>query len=94
MRENRNSEKWLEKEADRRVRQMGGKSEKWGTMSNPDRIFFLPDNIIFFIEFKSYEQTPTPAQKYKIKEMLGFGVRTYVVASLNDLNGIPELKNY
>lgn len=52
--------------------------------SVPDRIFFGPDGLVFFIEFKRPGNKPTVKQDLEIERLRGYGIDVYVVDSIEE----------
>ena len=75
------SEKTTEKYLIQKIEALGGKCWKWvspnvrGVM---DRICFLPNGIVFFVEVKSEGKTLAPHQERRAKELMLLGQRCYL----------------
>lgn len=50
----------------------------------PDLLAIKDGRVIFF-EVKQKGKNPSPVQKYKIKELIKYGVEAYVVRSVKDV---------
>lgn len=66
----------------KRIVQLGGTTRKWvspGWDGVPDRIGFLPSNIIFFAEVKTLNGVLTVRQSREIETLQSFDCDVYVV---------------
>jgi len=75
------SEKTTERYLSQRIEALGGKCWKWvspnvrGVM---DRICFLPNGIVFFVELKSEGKELAPHQQRRAKELITLGQHCYM----------------
>ncbi|MGE4215140.1 MAG: VRR-NUC domain-containing protein [Anaerotignaceae bacterium] len=75
-------EKEIEKYLVDKIKSVGGKAFKWVSPGNagvPDRIVFLPEGKIFFIELKAPGNTPTALQSAKHRELKKLGHTVLVI---------------
>ena len=77
----------------KRVKQLGGKCEKFTSPGNravPDRLVTLPGNIIIFVELKApgKKATKLQAKDHREREALGCDVR--VIDSLEAVDAFPS----
>lgn len=84
-------EKPIEQYLRERVEAAGGRCYKWVSPGNPgvpDRIVFLPDRAIQFVETKSTVGTLRPSQKRQMKRIyeLGFGEFLFVISSKDQVD--------
>ena len=81
-------ERTVENYLTRRVKEAGGKSYKWCSPSNrsvPDRIAFLPNGGVWFIEVKSPTGKLTQLQEHTVKELKKYTDNVVVVFSKEDV---------
>lgn len=83
------SEKWLESQLVKKIRERGGLALKYSNANRtgyPDRLVLLPGGRAYFVELKSRGRKPTRLQSLRHEELraLGFGVA--VVDSLEALD--------
>jgi len=57
----------------------------------PDRMFIMPNGVIFFIEFKREGAKATAPQKREHERLRGHGVAVYVVDNVPEGKGIIDL---
>ncbi len=79
---NRESEKWLEKELVRNVAMMGGKALKFASAAEtgfPDRLCLLPYGQAFWVEVKSKGKEPKRTQLLRIGWLNVKGYPTFIV---------------
>jgi len=86
-------ERDIEQALVKRVKELGGKCEKFtspGRRSVPDRIVTLPGNIILFVECKRPGQKPTAKQlkDHEERRLLGCDVR--VIDTMEQVNAFPS----
>lgn len=87
-------ERDIEKALVERVRELGGKCEKFvspGRRSVPDRLVSLPYNIIIFVELKAPGKKPTPKQAKDHASRRGLGCDVRVIDSIEQVNRFPKL---
>lgn len=87
-------ERHIEKALVKRVKELGGKCEKFtspGRRSVPDRIVTLSHNIIIFVELKATGKVPTPKQKKDHQERRRLGCDVRVIDTLDQVKRFPEL---
>lgn len=78
------SEKWLEKELSRRVKDLGGKALKFSSnieTGYPDRIVVLPGGKTAWCEIKSAGKKPTKVQCIRHDELRALGQKVWVIDS-------------
>lgn len=81
-------EKDIEKILTKEVRLMGGRAYKWVSPGNtgvPDRIVFLPDGRIIFVELKTDTGKLSSLQKAQIAKLKALGQTVQVVQGLQGL---------
>lgn len=86
-------ERDIEKALVKRVKELGGKCEKFtspGRRSVPDRLVTLPGNIIIFIELKAPGKVPTAKQLKDHKERRALGCDVRVIDSMEAINAFPS----
>lgn len=85
-------EKELEKMLVDEINRRGGLCEKWmsGTVGWPDRICFLPDGKIGFVEVKRPGEVPRPIQTYRHRQLRELGTKVYVLDNPNKIGGIID----
>jgi Holliday junction resolvase len=86
-------ERDIEKALVKRVKELGGKCEKFtspGRRSVPDRIVTLPGNIIIFVELKAPSKTPTAKQLKDHKERLALGCDVRVIDTMEQVDAFPS----
>lgn len=86
-------ERDIEKALVKRVKELGGKCEKFtspGRRSVPDRLVTLPGNIIIFVELKAQGKTPTAKQLKDHKERAALGCDVRVIDSMEAVNAFPS----
>ena len=78
-------EKEIEKILVDEVKRLGGRAYKWTSPGNdgvPDRIVFLPDTMVIFVELKTDTGTLSPLQKIQIDRLKKLGQRVEVVKGI------------
>lgn len=73
------------------IKKLGGKSYKFVSPGNsgvPDRIIFLPEGKIFFIELKTKKGTPSKLQRLQIRRLKKLGQDVRI------LYGLEEVKDF
>lgn len=73
------------------IKKLGGRFYKFVSPGNsgvPDRIIFLPEGKIFFIEVKTKKGTPSKLQKLQIKRLKKLGQDVRI------LYGMEEVKEF
>ena len=88
MGENEKSEKWLERELCRRVKELGGVALKYSSATRtgyPDRVCLLPEGVTVWVELKSKGKHPTALQSMRIADMRALGSAVHVVDSVEKL---------
>ena len=86
-------ERDIEKALVKRVKELGGKCEKFtspGRRSVPDRLVTLPGNIIIFVELKAPGKTPTAKQLKDHKERHALGCDVRVIDNMEAVNAFPS----
>lgn len=89
--ENRESEKWLERELVRRTEQAGGVAYKLHSQQMtgfPDRLCLLPDGRTVLVELKSKGRTPSARQRLVIMKLRALGHDVRVIDSEDGLNAL------
>jgi len=84
-------EKTIEGYLVKRVKEAGGVAPKWvspGMSGVPDRIVFLPQGRIIFVELKRPGERPTPLQDRIIGMLRGLGADVRVVDSMEKVDEI------
>lgn len=64
------------------VKKASGKAYKFESPGNdgvPDRIVIFPGNRIYFVELKAPGKKPRPLQVKKIKELMAFDCKVFVI---------------
>tara|TARA_B100000749_G_C18413139_1_gene460010 strand:+ start:719 stop:1018 length:300 start_codon:yes stop_codon:yes gene_type:complete len=77
----------------KRITQLGGTTRKWvspGRDSVPDRIGFLPNNIIFFAEVKTMNGVLTVRQSREIETLKSYDCEVYVVYGTDGVDKLTE----
>ena len=77
----------------RRVKQLGGKCEKFvspGRRSVPDRLVTLDGGVIIFVELKAPGKKPTPKQAKDHQSRIALGCDVRVIDSLEEVDRFPE----
>lgn len=83
----------IEKALIKRVKELGGKCEKFtspGRRSVPDRIVTLSNNQIIFVELKAPGKVPTEGQLKDHRERRALGCDVRVIDNLEDINAFPR----
>ena len=78
-------EKEIEKILVDEVKRLGGRAYKWTSPGNdgvPDRIVFLPDTRVIFVELKTDTGTLSPLQKIQIDRLKKLGQWVEVVKGI------------
>ena len=86
-------ERDIEQALVKRVKELGGKCEKFtspGRRSVPDRLVSLPGNIIIFVELKAPGKTPTAKQLKDHKERRELGCDVRVIDSMELADAFPS----
>ena len=84
-------EKNIERYLGDEIKKLGGKSYKFVSPGNsgvPDRIIFLPEGNIFFIELKTKKGTPSKLQRLQIRRLKKLGQDVRI------LYGLEEVKDF
>lgn len=82
-------ERDVEKALVRRVKELGGKCEKFVSVNNravPDRLVTLPGNNICFVELKAPGKKPTKLQEKDHRERRALGAKVFVIDSVEAAN--------
>ena len=83
------SEKYIEKEFCKAIRQIGGKALKYYNhldIGYPDRIVLLPHGRIVWAEMKSTGDKPTKVQLRRHAELRAMGFTVYVIDSIEGMH--------
>lgn len=89
--DNRESEKWLERELVRRTEQVGGVAYKLHSQQMtgfPDRLCLLPEGRVVLVELKSKGRTPSARQRLVIMKLRALGHDVRVIDSEDGLNAL------
>lgn len=89
--ENRESEKWLERELVRRTEHAGGVAYKLHSQQMtgfPDRLCLLPEGRTVLVELKSKGRTPSARQRLVIMQLRAIGHDVRVIDSEDGLNAL------
>ena len=89
--ENRESEKWLERELVRRTEQAGGVAYKLRSQQMtgfPDRLCLLPEGRTVLVELKSKGRTPSARQRLVIMQLRAIGHDVRVIDCEDGLNAL------
>jgi len=73
----------------KRVKELGGKCEKFVSVNNravPDRLVTLPGNNISFVELKAPGKKPTKLQEKDHRERRALGVKVFVIDNVEAAN--------
>lgn len=73
---------------------LGGKVLKFNSLSMngmPDRIVFLPEGVVFFVELKAFGKKPRPLQRAAHRMLRKLGQKVYVIDSKE---GVIELVEF
>lgn len=84
-------EKEIEQKLVTEVKKMGGICPKWvspGLNGVPDRIVFLPDGKIAFVELKAPGKKPRALQRRRHAELRHLGFQVYVLDDPDQIGGI------
>lgn len=85
-------ERELEAYLTKRVKELGGRSYKWGLANGnggvPDRIIFLPKGRIMFVELKQPGKKPTALQIKVMQQLHGLGA---AVTWTDSKEGVDEI---
>lgn len=71
------------------IKKIGGKAYKWESPGNagvPDRIIFLPDGRVHFVELKAPGKKPTALQLAQHRKLTQLGQQVYVLDSKEAVN--------
>lgn len=82
-------ERDVEKALCKRVKELGGKCEKFVSVNNravPDRLVTLPGNNISFVELKAPGKKPTKLQAKDHRERRVLGAKVFVIDSVESAN--------
>ena len=82
-------ERDVEKALVKRVKELGGKCEKFVSVNNravPDRLVTLPGNNICFVELKAPGKKPTKLQEKDHRERRALGAKVFVIDSVEGAN--------
>jgi Holliday junction resolvase len=86
-------ESTIEKALVKRVKELGGKCEKFTSPNNravPDRIVTLPGNIIIFVELKAPGKKPTKLQDKDHRDRRALGCDVRVIDNMEAVNAFPS----
>ncbi len=86
-------EKIIEQKLTDAVRARGGICLKWvspGFDGMPDRIVFLPERHIGFVEVKAPGQKPRPLQLSRHRLLMRMGFRTFILDSPDQISEILD----
>ncbi|NLL84433.1 MAG: VRR-NUC domain-containing protein [Lentisphaerae bacterium] len=81
-------ERDIERALVRMAKERGGECIKWtspGCVGIPDRILFLPNGIVIFIELKTETGKLSPQQKRRIARLRSLGATVEVVYGMSNL---------
>ena len=84
-------EKNIEKYLGDEIKKLGGRFYKFVSPGNsgvPDRIIFLPEGKIYFIELKTKKGTPSKLQRLQIRRLKKLGQDVRI------LYGMEEVKDF
>lgn len=84
-------EKEIEKKLVEGIRKLGGRAYKWVSPGNdgvPDRIVFLPEGLVFFVELKTETGKLTALQEVQLGRLKALGQNVRV------LHGIREVEKF
>lgn len=87
-------ESYIERKLCEKVKNLGGKCEKFTSPNNravPDRIVTLPGNRIIFVELKAPSKKPTKLQALDHEERRALGCDVRVIDSTEQVERFPEL---
>lgn len=79
-------ESQIEKHFVKRVKELGGKAEKFkspGHRNVPDRLVTFPKKVLVFVELKATGEKPNDAQLRDHAERIFKGFEVYVVSSIS-----------
>lgn len=82
-------EKDVEAHLRNEIKKIGGKAYKWESPGNagvPDRIIFLPDGQVHFVELKAPGKKPTALQLAQHRKLTQLGQQVYVLDSKEAVN--------
>ena len=82
-------EKDVEAHLRNEIKKIGGKAYKWESPGNagvPDRIIFLPDGRVHFVELKAPGKKPTALQLAQHRKLAQLGQQVYVLDSKEAVN--------
>ena len=68
----------VEKRITKGVEKLGGFTEKWGTLSNPDMVIFC-HSIVDFLEVKTVNGVKSTGQTRRIKKMQDHGANAFFI---------------
>lgn len=77
----------------KRVKELGGKCEKFTSPNRravPDRLVTLPGNVIIFVELKAPGKKPTKLQDKDHRERKSLGCDVRVIDSKEAANAFPR----
>lgn len=86
-------EKDIEKALIKKVKNIGGKCEKFtspGRRSVPDRIVTLPGGKIIFVELKAPGKKPTKSQLKDHEERMALGCDVRVIDNMEAVSCFPD----
>ena len=86
-------EKVIEQKLTLMVKRQGGICPKFvspGFAGMPDRVVFMPDGHIGFVEVKAPGETPRPLQMARHKLLRDLGFKVYVLDSVEQIGGILD----
>lgn len=89
-------ERKLEEKLRRKVKELGGLCIKWvapGTTGVPDRIVFMPEGRIYFVEMKAPGKKMEPRQKFVGKILARFGFEVLEINSEEKLTNFLNFLN-
>ena len=82
-------ERDVEKALCKRVKELGGKCEKFVSVNNravPDRLVILPNGKILFVELKAPGKKPTKLQEKDHRERRALGATVLVIDNVEAAN--------
>jgi len=88
------SEKTTERYLKDQIVKLGGFSAKWVSPNMagvPDRICFLPNGFIVFVEIKSEGLKPTPLQEFVFKRLNMLGQPVFIVDTKEKVDALLDI---
>lgn len=83
----------LENKLRLKVKALGGYAWKWvspGTTGVPDRIVFMPEGKIYFVEMKWGKNGLSPQQKIVHRILKSLGMKVYTIATNEELENFLD----